>query len=282
MNKKRLLLVLSLICLLFLMTGCVKTNPDGTVKQITDASTIEDVKEDGFLTVLLVFPLAKAINFLEPKVGVFAAIALVTVAINALVLVLTFKANVSMQRMQLLQPELNKIQKKYEGRTDAASQQRQAAEMQKLYEEYDVHPLKSLLATFVQFPILIAMYSAVRSSSAVTNSEFMGVSLQTTPMEGFKALNIAIILIYVLMVVSQFISMQVPQILANKKAKLDAELHHKHYEKPKNQNVMMTYGMLIMISFVMLSWPTALSLYYFVSSAINILKTLAINKLSNK
>lgn len=282
MNKKRLLLVLSVICLLFLMTGCVKTNPDGSVNLITSETTMAEVKDEGFLTALLVFPLAQAINKLTPSVGVAGAITITTLVLNILILAFTFKSNVSMQRMQTLQPELEKIQRKYEGRTDQASQQKQYQEMQSLYAKYDVHPFGSLLVTFIQLPILIAMYSAVRKSEAVANGTFMGVSLSTTPMEAIKSAEIVLIVIYVLMIGLQFLSISIPRMLAEAKAKKEAEIHHKHYEKSKQQNVMMTYGMLVFIAFIMLNWPTALSLYYCIYSAINILKTLVIDKITNK
>lgn len=283
MNKKRLLLVLSVICLLFLLTGCVKRNPDGTVAYLIDTTTtFADVKDQGFLTALLVFPLAQAINFLTPAVGVAGAVTITTLVLNIVIVALTFKSNVSMQRMQMIQPELEKIQRKYEGRTDRASQQRQAVEMQSLYDKYDIHPFGSLLVTFIQLPILIAMYSAVSASKAVAEGTFMGVSLSTTPMQAIKNFEIVLIVIYLLMVLLQFFSVNIPIWMANKKAKQEAEIHHKHYEKSKSQNALLTYGMLIMIAFVMLNWPTALSLYYCIYSLINILKTVIIDKITNK
>lgn len=280
MNKKRILLVLSVICMLLLLTGCVKTNPDGSVNYITAETTFEEVKDQGFLTCFLVYPLAQAINKLTPSVGVAGAITITTVVLNAVILAFTFKSSVGMQRMQIVQPELEKIQRKYEGRTDQASQQRQAMEMQALYKKYDIHPFGSLLVTFIQLPILIAMYSAVRQSSAVANGTFLGSKLSTTPLEALKTFEIILIVIYVLMVILQFLSISIPRWMANAKAKKEAELHHKHYEKPQGQNVIMTYGMLIMIAFVMLNWPTALSLYYCIYSGINIAKTLLIDKLT--
>ena len=44
----------------------------------------------------------------------------------------------SEQKMQEVQPELQKIQAKYEGRTDEVSQQRMAQEMQQLYAKYNI------------------------------------------------------------------------------------------------------------------------------------------------
>jgi len=45
---------------------------------------------------------------------------------------------------------------------------------------------------------------------------------------------------------------------------------------------MITYAMLAMISFAMFSIPTALSLYYCISSIVNIVKTLVIDRMTHK
>jgi len=277
MNKKRITLVLSLIALAFLMTGC-----STATSEITTETTFEQMMSDGFFAAVITYPLAQIINLLTPKVGIAVAIAVVTLAINAIVLVFTFKSNVSMQRMQELQPEVQKLQAKYEGKTDDQSKQRMAMEMQQLYAKYDVNPIGSLVATFIQFPILIGMYNAVRRSSAVKNATFMGVSLSTTPKEAFQGLVWVCIIIYILMVCFQFLSIKMPQWLAEKHGKEEAAKHHKSYQKPENQNIGMTYGMLAMIAFVMLTWPTALSLYYVIYSLVNIIKTLVIDKLTHK
>ena len=47
----------------------------------------------------------------------------------------------------MLQPELNKIQRKYEGRDDQASKMRMAQEQQQLMKKYDVNPGSMMLST---------------------------------------------------------------------------------------------------------------------------------------
>ncbi|MBR4422184.1 MAG: membrane protein insertase YidC [Erysipelotrichaceae bacterium] len=237
---------------------------------------------DGFFTAIITYPLSQAINFLEPRVGIFLAITLVTIVLNAIVMLITFRSSVAMQRMQELQPELQKIQAKYEGRTDDVSQQRMAMEMQQLYAKYNVNPLGALLATFIQFPLLIGMYNAVRRSEKVANAQFMNVSLSTSPGEALKSKAWICVIIFVLMVVCQFVSIKLPQLLANKHGKEEADKHHKTYQPPQNQNQMMTYSMLAMVAVVMYSCPTALSLYYCISSIVNIFKTLIIDKMTHK
>lgn len=277
MNTKRLKLIFSVLALAVLLTGCSTSN-----ELITLETTFKDVMNDGFFAAVFTYPLSQAINWLTPAVGIFLAITLVTVILNVIVLAITFKSSVSMQRMQEMQPELLKIQAKYEGRTDDMSQQRMSMEMQQLYKKYDVNPFGALAASFIQFPLLFGMYSAVRRSEAVATAEFMGAKLSMTPREAIANGIWICVIIFVLMIVTQFVSMKISQWVAQYRGKLEADKHHKTYKKPEQQNMGMMYMMLAMISFAMLSWPTALSLYYCIYSLVNILKTLAVDRLTHK
>lgn len=277
MSKKRIKLLFSVLVLALLLTGC-----SNSTELITLDTPLSDVTKDGFFSAIITYPLAQAINWLEPKVGIFLAITIVTVVLNAALLAMTFKSNVAMQKIQELQPELQKIQAKYEGRTDATSQQRMSMEMQQLYAKYDVNPLGSIATSFIQFPLLIGMYSAVRRSSAVANAKFMGTSLSLSPAQAVANKAWILLVIFVLMIVFQFLSIKLPQWLAEKHGKEEADKHHKTYQKPANQNSMMTYSMLLMVAFAMYSFPTALSLYYCIYSIVNIVKTLVIDKLTHK
>lgn len=57
-----------------------------------------------------------------------------TIFINILILPIMIKSTESTQKMQLIQPEMERIQRKYAGRRDQASQMRQSAEIQALYK----------------------------------------------------------------------------------------------------------------------------------------------------
>ena len=110
MSRKRLMSVLSIVAAAFILSGCTTSS-----ELITLDTKFTDVMSDGFFSALIVYPLAQAINWLEPKIGIFLAITLITVVLHAIVLAFTFKSNVAMQRMQEVQPEIQKIQAKYEG-----------------------------------------------------------------------------------------------------------------------------------------------------------------------
>ena len=277
MNKKRLNLLLSLIAMAFVLTGCSRSN-----EIISLDTTFSQAMEDGFFAGVITWPLSQAINWLEPKTGIFLAITLVTVAINAILLAFTFKSSVAMQKMQEIQPELAKIQAKYEGRTDDMSQQRMAMEMQQIYSKYNINPLGALVTTFIQFPLLIGMYNAVRRSYAVANARFIGADLSMTPGEALRDKVWVCVVIFVFMIAFQFLSIKIGQWLAEYRGKKEADAHHKTYQKPQQQNQMMTYAMLAMIAFAMYSCPTALSLYYCIYSFINVVKTIVIDRITHK
>ena len=70
------------------------------------------------------------------------------------------KTNDMTLKMQLMQPELNKIQEKYATRQDDRSKQMMQMEMAQLYKKYKVG-LSGCLMPFLQFPIFMAIYRAV-------------------------------------------------------------------------------------------------------------------------
>ena len=186
--------------------------------------------------------------------------------------------------MQLLQPEMDRLQRKYEGRTDEASKLKQANEMQALYKKYNVNPFATILTMFIQFPVIIAMYQAVQRSALLKTGTFLGNNLDVTPLAGIKNFNFFYLIVFVIMLGCQFVSTYLPQLLAKKKAQEEAEKHHR---KPQDttmssQQKMMQIYMIAMIGVFGLMWPTAMSIYWAVNSLVTIVKTLLVQKIINK
>jgi len=88
------------------------------------------------------------------------AIILLTFTIRILILPLTFKSVKSMQKLQVLQPEMKKIQERYKD-----DKQRMNQEMMKFYQENKVNPLGSCLPLLLQIPFFIALFELLRSES---------------------------------------------------------------------------------------------------------------------
>ena len=153
-----------------------------------------------------------------------------------LIFLLTFKSQISQQRMQELQPEMTRIQEKYKGKNDERSKMLMAQETQKLYTDNDIHPFGSILVMFIQLPIMMGMFYATMRAATTVYGTFMGMSLARTPLDGFKAMQIAPIAVYVLMILMSLIQLQIPKWLnkysarKNKQAYKKQEHNDKHHE----------------------------------------------------
>ncbi|MDQ3433934.1 MAG: YidC/Oxa1 family membrane protein insertase [Actinomycetota bacterium] len=86
------------------------------------------------------------------------AIILLTFTVRLLILPLTFKSVKSMQKLQVLQPEMKKIQERFK-----EDRQRMNQEMMKFYQENKVNPLGSCLPLLLQIPFFIALFYLLRS-----------------------------------------------------------------------------------------------------------------------
>ncbi len=285
-SKKRLLMFGLLLVAVVMTTGCsAPTNSDGSVKLIEVTTTFKETMEsENWFNALLVWPCAQILNKLIPSTGVVGALIVLTVLVNAILLVFTLKSQIATQQMQLLQPEMDRLQRKYEGKTDDASKMKMANEMQALYKKYNVNPFSTMLTMFIQFPVIIAMYQAVQRSALLKKGTFLGYNLDVTPLNGIKNLQFIYLVIFLIMLGCQFLSTQLPMILAKKKAKEEAEKHHRKPQESSmgSQQKMMQIYMLAMIGVFGLMWPTAMSIYWAVNSLVTILKTLLVQKIINK
>ncbi|MFA7323073.1 MAG: membrane protein insertase YidC [Candidatus Nanopelagicales bacterium] len=100
--------------------------------------------------------------FLDPNSGwtwTFAIVGLV-VTIRVLLIPLFVKQIKSQRNLQLIQPQMKEIQKKYAG-----DREKQSAEMMKLYKETGTNPLASCLPIILQAPIFFALFGVLNGVS---------------------------------------------------------------------------------------------------------------------
>lgn len=291
-RTKRILTVLSVVVLAVVMTGCsVPRDENGAMILIDESTTFSQImKDESWFSAIFVWPLSMVLNKLTPYIGVGAAIALITIVVNTILAAATMKSTIGAQRMQMIQPELERIQRKYEGRDDDASKMRQANEMQALYKKYNISPFGTIAVTFLQFPIIMAMYMAVQRAEAVAHGTFLGMDLQLTSWTGIKGIwqgsastGWTFLALFVFMGVSQFLSMKIPQILQKRKAEKEAAKHHRKPQvaNSSQNNIMQIYMMGIIIVFGM-TLPAAMSLYWGINSLVNIVKSIIVQKIIDK
>jgi YidC/Oxa1 family membrane protein insertase len=92
------------------------------------------------------------------------AIVALTLVVRAVVIPLYRRQLVSQRRMQLLQPEIKEIQRRYKG-----DQMKARIAQQELFKERGVSPLAGCLPLILQMPLLFIMYSVIQNG--LTNQD---------------------------------------------------------------------------------------------------------------
>lgn len=116
---------------------------------------------------------------------------LATIIIKIITIPLTIKSQKNMTKTQLIQPEVNKIQAKYKN-----DREKLAIEMQKLYKQYDVNPMGGCLPLLVQMFVLFGFIGVIyhpfeyilgvseETLETISKALFDGKVLQETQMWG--------------------------------------------------------------------------------------------------
>lgn len=220
-------------------------------------------------------------NFLQ-GVPQLMSLILVTVIVRLFIFLVTIKSTLSQQKMQNLQPELAKIQQKYpNSNTNQAQKQQLAQEQMRLYKKNKVNPLSSLLVLIVQFPIFIGVWGAMQGSAVLATGQVLGLHLSdsiwtTLKMgpSGNAGWWTAFVLI-LLMSVSQFVSMKVPQWIQKARTKKVARLGKNPAQKSQNRTAnIISWVMLVMIIIMGFTLPAAMGVYWFIGALVSLAQTL--------
>lgn len=286
-KDKRKLLLFTVFILVTLAACSSPRDANGNIipeKLISLDTAFGTTLDMGWFDGLIVWPIAQLINVIAGYTDAGIGIICVTMLLQLVTSAFSIKSQVSSQRMQMLQPEMNKITAKYAGKTDDRSKMMQAQEMQALYSKYKINPLGTIVVTFIQFPIILGVYQATMRAETVVNGSFMGINLTETPMWGFTNQQWVYVIIFLLMVLFQFISMKFPQWLQKRREK-NSKVKRKTYAEPEkkgngmaNSMNMMMYVSLGMIAIFAINWPLSMSFYWLVSSIARVIQNIVINK----
>ena len=89
-----------------------------------------------------------------------------TIIVRIFMLPMTYKQQKFSKMSQAMQPEIQKIQKKYRGKRDQVSMQKQNQEIQAVYDKYGVSMSGGCLQLLIQMPIFFALYQVIRNIPA--------------------------------------------------------------------------------------------------------------------
>lgn len=275
MRNRKLWLLFVLLIAALVLSGC------GVNQSGVDVAT---TPPDGFWQTLVVWPLAKALIWLDnwlASTGVPYhwgwAIILFTLIVKVVTFPLTLSQMRGMQAQKELQPKIQELQKKYGKDREKLSQ-----EQMKLYKEAGVNPLSGCLPLIIQMPILFGLYAAlVAIGPSLANASFfwipdLGFPTYTQGMgwltESFQAGDwytlVAYLILPILLMVSQFVM---------QKWMTPAMPTTGDSDNPTaGMTKQLTYMMTFMFGFFTLQVPAGLTLYWVTSNGLQMLQQWAI------
>jgi YidC/Oxa1 family membrane protein insertase len=214
-----------------------------------------------------------------PNHSLGIGIIILTILVKLLLFIPTQHALEGQKKMQMLQPKLEAVKKQYKD-----NPKRMQEETMKLWKEHKVNPLQSCLPILVQFPVLIGLLYVIRDSSNIAlshdliypvyqhlswnfNTSFLGLDLTQPNMYIFPPL----------LVVLQCIQMKLSFMIADKKKAKQIEKAEVKTGMELQQNIMQ-YALPLMIGFFALSFPSAVALYWGISTLFAIGQQLIVNR----
>lgn len=302
MNKNnKILKLLIVLVLLVTLTGCTKTlkDEDGNVVQNektgqtiteniickpTDKQVIKLYDEnkvkieklpdcdemkivgdyENIWNSIFVRPLAFFIIKIGSLVGSTAiSIVIITLIIRLALFPMTRKTMLQSENMKKAQPEIARIEKKYEGKTDNESMTKKGQEMMLVYKKYDIKPLSGCLFAFIQLPILLAFWEAINRVPAIFEETILGINMGTTPWNALASGDWYYLFICVILVGVTYLSYKLNPSMAGN-------------EQMKHQQKMMTTIMTVFIGFMSFTLPTAIAFYWITSSLFTIFQNYAL------
>ncbi|HHT85981.1 MAG: YidC/Oxa1 family membrane protein insertase [Bacillota bacterium] len=177
-----------------------------------------------------------------------------TILVRLVVLPLTILQGRSASRMALIQPELDKLQKKY-----ADDPERLNLEIMDLYRRHKVNPASSCLLPFIQLPILWAMIRALEAHEQMKGASFFGLILGEPAMKQGTGYGVVVVGFTVL---TTYLAMRLSPAMATG-------------QQQEGQNAMLL-GMLAFMAYFSIRFATAVSVYIITANLFGLVERLAI------
>jgi YidC/Oxa1 family membrane protein insertase len=195
-------------------------------------------------------PLLYTLKFFYKYVGNYGvAIIIITIILKALFFPLTHKSYKSMKDMQKIQPKMAALKEKYKDDRDAMNKA-----VMELYRDHKVNPLGGCLPMVVQIPVFFALYKALMFSIELRHAPFL---LWVTDLADKDPYYVTPVIMGITMFVQQKMT----------PSQMD----------PVQQKMMLALP--VVFTFMFLSFPSGLVLYWLVNNILTIGQQMYINKL---
>lgn len=228
---------------------------------------------EGLWTTIFVKPLAWAIiniGLLLEKIGLGKglangfAIVISCLVIRLILYPLTRKTAMQSEKLKEVQPQLEKLEKKYKDKTSEEDQKRKAEEMMAIYSKNKINPLSSCLLSFIQIPLLFAFLEAINRTPVIFENKFLKLDMGTTISHGIMSnLWYAYIIFLLLILATSYFSFR--------KTLKDQTAMAKQMKGT-------IYFMLAMILVAAFSLPVALGIYWITLSLFTIVQNMLVER----
>lgn len=195
-------------------------------------------------------PMLYSLKFFYKYVGNYGvAIIIITIILKVFFFPLTHKSYKSMKGMQKIQPEMTKLREKYKDDRDTMNK-----EVMALYREHKVNPMGGCLPMLVQIPVFFALYKSLMFSIELRHAPFF---LWVTDLADKDPYYVTPVIMGVTMFIQQKMT----------PSQMD----------PMQQKIMLALP--VVFTFMFLSFPSGLVLYWLVNNVLTIGQQMYINKL---
>jgi YidC/Oxa1 family membrane protein insertase len=211
----------------------------------------------GFISI----PFLYALHFFHRFTGSYGLdIIVLTVLIKILMAPLTHKSFVSMKQMQKLQPQMEKLKEKYSDDKEKLNK-----EIMELYRRNGVNPLGGCLPMVLQFPVFIGLYNALSTPIELRHAPFLWIKDLSRPdWESlpftFGDWHLGIPVLTILMGASMFVQQWMTPSAGD----------------PNQRKMMML--MPVMFTFMFVSFPAGLTVYWLINNILSIGQQCWINR----
>ena len=304
--KKKIIKGILVLFLIFSLTGCTKPLKDSNNKAVKneitgqnlpsnilcraeDEKTVEIYEKnnikmselpkcsefkitsggyDGVWSTIFVRPLAWIIiklGLLVKNYGV--AIIIITILIRLLLYPVTKKSAMQSENMKLAQKDLQKLEKKYQGKQDQESMMQKSQEMMIIYKKYNINPASGCLFAFIQLPLFLAFYEAMNRLPAIFEEELLWFQLGTSPVTAVQSGKIYYLIFVVLVFLTTYFSFKFQR----------ADQATQAADQAKQMKIMSTISV-VMITLASLTMSVGIQIYWIFNSAFTIVQNLLVKR----
>lgn len=228
---------------------------------------IKSKNYDGLWATIFVQPLAFLIINIGNLVKNYGlGLILATLFIRAIVYPFTRKTAMQSEKLKEARPELDKLEKKYQGKNDQESMMKKSQEMMMIYKKYEIKPMSGCLFSFIQIPLFFAFYEAISRIPVIFEENFLGFQLGTSPAVAlFQQGKLIYIILIVLIVLATHFSFKL-----NSGAALSTE--------QEAQMKTMTNMMVIFMTITAFSISSGIAIYWITSNVFTIIQNLLVKR----